>query len=339
VATVVIHAGMPKAGSSTIQHWLAVNARRLRREHDTVVAVARGADPVRVGKYDGRESINSHALVLAMGRSEELRGPALGEFFSGLDEVAAKHPTVVVTSEAFAHSLWRPDEDFVDGLDDLGSRHRVRVALYLRPQHTALEAAWRQWGFRSGGPPSAYLTQRARQLDYWSSFVRMRSRAARVDFVPRPFRADLLDRGDVVVDFAGRYLGVEVEAGEAPPVNPGLPLELVNLLRAAPDGTFWSSRHDNAKLRRMKHIYSDLDLPDSERIRRSRDLLQTYCHERFEPGNLELIRELGWPATEWVPAPTERVGGGLEELDELWAPSSSPAELSILFRAISRALD
>jgi hypothetical protein len=339
VGTIVIHAGMPKAGSSTVQRWLVVNARRLQREHGVTLAVARGADPLLVSEFDGSESINSQALVLTMKRGADARAGALTEFFSGLEGLGERNSLVLLTSETFADALWRPDEDFIEGLDDLASRHRVRISYYVRPQHTAMEAAWRQWGFRYGGPPSRYLARRVKQLHYASIYKQVRSFAPRVDFVPRPFRNDLLDAGDILVDFARHYLGLEVAPGDAPPVNRGLPLELVNLLRAAPERSFWSSAHDNATLQQIKRLFQNVQLPESDQVRRSRQVLQSVCHETFEPGNRELIRELGWATTEFVPAPVEPISGGLKLLDELWVPSASAAELNVLFCAIGQALD
>jgi hypothetical protein len=338
MGTIVIHAGMPKAGSSTVQHWLAANAKRLRREHLITLAVAREADPVRVGEYDGRGSINSQAMVLAMREVPEVRARAMARFFEDLGAIAERHPLVALTSESFADTLWRPDDDFLQGLDQLASRHHVRLSCYLRPQHTAMEAAWRQWGFRSGKPPSMYLGRRARQLHYLATYRLVRSRAPQVEFEPRPFRADLLDEGDIVVDFAGRYLDVQVEPGGTPPVNPGLPLDLVNLLRAAPADTFWSSAHDNRVLNQIKDVFRDLHVPESEEAVMSRHVLESVCHELFESENRELIGELGWATTEWVPEPSEPVGGGIELLDQLWAPHASRPELQILFHAIAKAV-
>jgi hypothetical protein len=88
-------------------------------------------------------------------------------------------------------------------LDDLANRMRVRVAYYVRPQHTALEAAWRQWGFRSGLSPSAFLDKRLNSLRYHHTYVHVTEAAPGVEFTMCPFHRDLLIGGDAVVDFAG----------------------------------------------------------------------------------------------------------------------------------------
>ncbi|HYH61910.1 MAG TPA: hypothetical protein VD766_08590 [Solirubrobacterales bacterium] len=337
-AGLTIHAGVPKAGSSSIQTWLAENAERLRSSHDTVVAVAREGAPITTGIFDGSGTINSAALVKTMIWGGDDRTPALNAFLADLGSLCEAHAHVIVTSEAFESFLWRPDEDFVLGLESFAARHPVRVVYYLRPQHAALEAAWRQWGFRSKGPPSLFLTLRADRMEYASSYARAKDLAPTIELIPRALREDLLDGGDVVADFANRYLGLGNESLQREFVNPSLPLEVVNLLREAPPGTFWDSIHDNATLGEIKQLLANLDLPESDRIRRSRAVLQAYCHERFEPGNLELIQRMGWPVSDWVPAPEEPVRGHLAELDSLWSPQASNAERQVLFAAILGAL-
>ena len=117
-----------------------------------------------------------------------------------------------------------------------------------------------------------------------------------------------------------------------------MPLEVVNLLRAAPEGMFWDSMHDNAALNEIKQVLGELEWPRSDRIQRSRAVLQAYCHARFEQGNRELSRRLGCPVSEWIPAPDDNVPGDLAELDSLWAPHGSPAEREAFFTSILRAL-
>jgi hypothetical protein len=339
MGTILIHAGMPKAGSSAIQQWLAANPRRLRREHDITLAVAGGADAVRVAEFDRKGSINSDALALASRRGTDAHSKALARFFAGLEVLAGRHARVLLTSESFYDPLWRPTEDFLRGLEGLAERHEVRVACYVRPQHSAMEAAWCQWGFRYDLPPSVFLKLRMRQLGYRRMLRRFHELAPHVQLLLRPFRSDLLENGDVVADFARYGLEMDNVPEAGPRINPGLPLQVVILLRNAPMGRFWSSAHDNFALRQIKSVFADVEVPESEQVRRSRSILQAICHERFEPGNRELIRDFGWATGKFVPAPDEPVEGDLEDFDELWSASASEPELEILFHAIDRALD
>ena len=71
---------------------------------------------------------------------------------------------------------------------------------------------------------------------------------------------------------------------------------------------------------------------------RSRQVLRAYCRDGFEDDNQELIRRLAWPATEFVPAAKIQGQWDVSELDDLWTPKDSPAELTRLFDELSARL-
>jgi hypothetical protein len=251
---------------------------------------------------------------------------------------------VILTAEGLAHPVWRLEEIFLRCLDELASSHRVRVAYYVRPQHATLEAAWRQWGFRSGKPPSEYLRHRARTLHYWETYEGVIARAPRISFEPRPFRGDLLIGGSVVSDFARHFLELEDDATGADQTwsNRGLPLEVANLLQAAPEGLLSDGVHDNAGLAIVKDLIRDLDPPEDGDVETSRAVLQAFCHATYEAGNQQLSAALGWGAREFVPSPPAETGTGaeasLERIDELWRPKASAVERELLWRALSSTL-
>ena len=209
-----------------------------------------------------------------------------------------------MSSEALAGGLHRLDERLLAGLGELACRHRVRVAYYVRPQDAALEAHWRQWGFRSDQEPSRFVALRSRQLEYVATWTGVRERAPGVAFEVRPFRRDLLHSGDIVGDFAHHFLGVEQAVSPRSAAgawdNQGLPLDVANALRAVPDGILWTHGHGNRRLDAVRRIVARLDLPESEAARRSRLVLRDYAHERFEIGNRRLISALGWPTDGFV---------------------------------------
>src|SRR5690348_6283037 len=144
MGTIVVHAGSPKAGSSSIQTWLARNAATLRERHGVGIVVARSREAGNEGRrlhVDPYESggVNSGAFIfayLAFNRSPR----TLDVFFGGLDRAAGEHPITVVSSEGFAQFIAAGDTQFLERLDALGASHEVRVAYYFRPQHTCLEA-------------------------------------------------------------------------------------------------------------------------------------------------------------------------------------------------------
>lgn len=351
MSRIVIHAGMPKAGSSSVQGWLADNAQWFEEELNGCLGVAEvgtagssdQSPVVRVAPFDGRRK-NSGQFWSTYWKAKgtEVRAQLIDELIRQLDELSARYQTVVLSSEAFAQPFWRPEPQFLEGLDRLSERHEVEVAYYVRPQHSSLEAAWRQWGFRSGQAPSEYLLRRSEQLDYEHTLQTIRERKGGFWFEIRPFRSDLLDEGDVNVDFVQRFLKVEeVPQSGGEWKNPGLPLELANALREAPEGLFYTGLKGNKALNKIKDLIADLDLRDDERIELSRLTLRRYCYERFEEGNRFLISEMGWDCEtfiEPVPGEPEEDGADIDLLDELWTSRASKVELQVLYRALDRAI-
>ena len=249
---------------------------------------------------------------------------------------------VLVTAEALSEPFWRVDEPFLGAFEQLAQAHPVRVAYYVRPQHTAIEAGWREEGYRVGYEPAEYVAEFSKRLHFISTLEAVETRAPHVDFVMRPFRRDLLDGASTVADFVRRFLHLPDDTPD-PIENPALPIELVNLLRDSPNGWFWTrGRHDETYPRReLRRIFEGLDLGEAPQIRRARRLLHEHCHDIFEPENQKLIARLDWPPGDFIPAPNDRLEPGwqLSELDELWAGQASPAERTIFFHALRSALD
>jgi hypothetical protein len=346
MGVILIHAGMPKTGSSSIQEWLGARGEWLRAEAGVTavrLTVDAGGEVRHIAHPNA--TMNSWKVVRYTTEHPPERERVADELRDRLDRAASSHGSIVVSSEQFDRWVWRRSEPFVGALEDLASSHEVELAYYVRPQHTALEAAWRQWGFRGEVEPSRFLSGRCKQVDYLATHRFVREAAPRVRFAPRPFRRDLLAGGNVVVDFARTFCGIEVEADDDPTLwqNRGLPLELVNALHGAPTGLLWPSdaeRDVNPSLERLRAMIDGLELPQSDEVRLSRLVLQQACHERFESDNRKLISELGWATDEWVPAVDSDVGeASFERLDELWRPRASAAELALLRGAVARLLD
>lgn len=345
MGTIILHAGIPKAGSSTIQEWLARKSGTLR-SRGSEVAVVRSR--LRPGDSHERLSIepfesggvSSGALVTVyLGFDRDLG--VLNWFFEELDAFAARNSSVVISCEGFAQllAIGEGDRQFVDGLEKLARAHSVRVAYYVRPQHTCLEAAWRQWGFRLSAPPSVYVSERAEQLHYLRTKASLAAAAPNVSFEIRPFRADLLSHGSPAVDFAEHFLAADDLALDEHDqrVNVGLPLELVNAMRLGPPDLLGRDVFDNRVLGRLQSMLRDFDAPESARIRRSRLVLQAYCYELFGDENQTLVAAERWQAGEFVPA-TDLTGWDITELDDLWTPAASEAELALLYRALIAAI-
>jgi hypothetical protein len=340
VAEIIVHAGMAKTGSTSVQRWLAQNRDLLAAQRVQLVVASdrKSTDPNDQPLLEPYEAgdVNSGRIVLAW-HSYGYAPSIAQRFVHDLGDLSARYEKVLVTGEAFSMFFYRLDEPFLTALAALAHEHTVRVAYYVRPQHTAIEALWRQGGFRRADAPSDAVREAAASLHYLRTKTGVGERAPSIDFAVRPFRSDLLDGGSAVSDFARTFLGIQTRGPDIQE-NSGLPLELVNRLRLAPDGQFWNGRVERYPRGKLRAAAAHLELPSSPETKRSRQILRAYCREQFEDENQELIRRLGWPATEFVPAPKLRGSWDLSELDDLWTPKDSPAALAALFDELSARL-
>jgi hypothetical protein len=344
MATVVLHAGMPKAGSSAIQQFLHRNATAIEADTGTRLLVFRRAqdgDPGGLQPYT-RGSINSGAVWFRFLISN--RDPAVFEtFFRDLDRAARGHERVLLTSEAFASPIAELEPSFLAGLARLGETHEVHVAYYVRAQHESLEAGWRQWGFRSDSTPGEYLRRRERTLDYDATREGFADQVPGCSFDMRPYVRHPDRPSALIDDFAAHYLpGLsDMVTMPAAAVNPGLPLDVINVLRYAPRGLFWESQDDNASLRAMKELFAGAELVDSTPVVASRERLHRMCHERFEAGNRRVARTMGWTQEGLIAPPptTGLVDDDYDFLDELWDSRLDARAREQLFTALRRALD
>jgi len=345
MGTIIIHAGMPKTGSTSVQRWIIDNSARLRQEHGIQVVVAKDAtgghssDELRLEPYESGR-VNSGPLVKAWIGTQ--RSSAIAErFVEDLACFAERSAGVLVTAEALSQVFWRIDEPFLLGFEDLARRHDVRVAYYVRPQHAAIEANWREAGYKQGLTPSQYVVEQAKQgLHYLPTLEAVRRLAPSIEFGMRPSQLDLSQGTNPVEDFVRRFVSLPEDCPNVHS-NPGLPLQLVNMLRLAPEGRFWHGNGAVETYPRWKYsaVFEGLDIVDSERIARSRLILQQYSHEVFEEENQALIRQLAWPIDAFVP-PVDGLDDGWDigELDALWTPDASEAELALLLHALRAAL-
>jgi hypothetical protein len=343
MGTLILHAGRPKTGSTAIQRWIEQQAAMLRREHAIDSAVIRVDPSHRVQVVPYRRGPVTSWLVVKHYRESGRARSVIDELMAKLDAELAGSRTLLLTAEHFGDLLRRPDANFAEGLNELARTHVVRVAYYVRPQHTAVEGHWKQWGFRfRDQTPAKYVSTTSRGFRYLRTLECAQQMMPRVSFEMRPFRRDLLDGEDVVVDFGRRFLGLSSPPTEAiePPINQGIPLEVANLLHCAPP---WLVPQDHSGLRQLELLQRYLagsHCSESDEIRRSRLIVQQYCHDEHEADNEALIRHLDWPTTHFVPhlESNDRQPGDLEELDELWRPHASEWEREVLHRVLADVL-
>lgn len=349
MGTVLIHAGMPKTGSTSIQTWLRLNAAYLRDAHDISVLRALTAldGPSQFEPYTSGPSVNTVSFLLLyhsrrQQSADEAELTALADNFAdGLDRSASELGTVLLTAEGFASFFIAGDGPLLRSLERVAQRHTVRIAYYVRPQHTTLEARWRQWGFRTGLSPSAWVLDQAHQLRYADTVDRVRAIAPGISFEARPFRPDLLVGGDVVVDFAKGFLGIDDPPGaDDLNENLGIALDFANLLRGAPRALLDDPGvriQTGARQLALGMLGRSWDIPESAEAQESRAVLHRYAYDEFEPRNRVLIAERGWATESFIPPPDDArpADEGLGALDRLWRPEASDRALSYLYAALS----
>ncbi|MEO2033343.1 MAG: hypothetical protein ABGZ35_14800 [Planctomycetaceae bacterium] len=350
MGSIIIHAGMPKAGSTSLQGWLATEAKSLLRRLDVAFLFA-GTNRRRFQRhptvkidYCRHDQYVSTELAVQLRDPQFSDLPLVDQFMDQLSHWSEKHNTSVLTSEAFSVFFSVGDERFLSALDRLARAVPVRVAYYVRPQHSAIESAWRQWGFRDDASPSAFIQAYSENLHYLRTFKRTAELAPHVRLEVRPFDKDLLVRGNVAADFAHHFLDFshsDSEAIEAPWGNRGLPLEVANLLRLAPRGMFWKNADDNHRLETVKRFLKQVEMEPSVRIRRSRQVLNEYCYLQFERDNQRLAQEFKWNTDSFIPRPAADESDwsrSLDPLDDDWRPDIGTNEANLFFATLQRAI-
>lgn len=351
MATVVIHAGMPKNGSSSIQSWLSAQSVALREKHDThVLADQLPADgPLRLRPIDGLPTMASTTFALqyahAMTNAPEDRASIVASLTTAIDDAAADCARLVISGELLAGILSRREEPFLVGLQSLASRHDVRIAYYVSPQHRALEARWRAWGYKTSMDPGEWMLGQREDLSYYATAAAIAEYAPGVRFEVRPFVFELMHRGAPAADFARHFLGIDAGDEGAIHHHRGLTLDAVTLLRALPRQLIRTPGSDGPNQMESgvrqaaiaKHLTS-WGIPDSSAAERSREVLHHHAFHEYEEDNCRLAAEHGWANTSLI-APPIGEPGHLDDLAALWTPSASATELAYLAHALTDLLE
>jgi len=165
--TLVIHAGLPKTGSTALQVFLARNHAALRRQ---------SFDYFRLGEFEagsaGKISSGNGFLIarslLPAGDPSFTENPAA--HLAALTRAIAASPceTGILSSEYFAHADPARLRDWAESLTAAGLR--VRLAYFIRDQVQALSSMYVQYVKRSHcrETPEAYVARTYREVPYLS---------------------------------------------------------------------------------------------------------------------------------------------------------------------------
>lgn len=327
---ITLHVGLPKTGSTSIQAWLARNRRALSRRGIRLLTAT--GDQGYVNVHPSAAGPVNSGGVIGLLQDPAVKRESARQLAIQVSDHADRFGHVVLSGEALSQPFWRLDSDVLEELNWLGIHHQCDVIYYMNPQHKMLEAAWRQWGFRTGHAPSEYVRALSKDFHYQPSLA-MRDLAADLTFRFRPFVRGQLIGGNVVVDFAATALDVaanEVDVSED--ANIGASLVVANLLATVPSRVFWDSPHDNARFDRIKQVLQGV-AEESSSTQMGRAVLERWAFDNYGDENRKLLGEFGWPADGWP-----RDDGGCQRdvglLDALWRPSASAAELAVIHRLL-----
>lgn len=250
----LVHIGLNKSGSTTIQTWLARNREALRdqgvayEEFGTAgphgfdhaqgfPAVVLTRQGVRVPSASVRAAVGIARFEVQAARASAFEARAEQSF------AQAEGATYVVSSEFIA--AWLETRAKVEALDAwLSARFaRVDYVVYLRDQTEWLASAFAQM-IRTGGDRTMEDFIARRGCNDYYGLVRMWTAAVGADrLAVRLLDRDFLRGGDLVADFAG-LLGVD-------PRRTSLPPRMNESLSAA---SLWTLQRRNRLSRRLEGL-------------------------------------------------------------------------------------
>ncbi len=290
VAEIIVHAGMAKTGSTSIQRWLTQNRRAPR------------GTPVQLVAADGSRPTKTRANSISSSPTPRVTRTRAASSWRGAPTDSRPRSrsascTISANWRRRTARCWLPPKR--SACSSTGStnhfwprstrsarEHTVRVAYYVRPQHTAIEALWRQGGFRRAAPPSAAVVgEAASSLHYLRTKSRRAKRSRRTCTSTYARSAPISSTAAAQSPTSpARFLGIDT-GGPDIQENSALPLELVNRLRHAPEGMFWNGTAELYPRGKLRAAAAQLELPSSPATKRSRQILRAYCRQEFEADN------------------------------------------------------
>jgi hypothetical protein len=276
---IIVHAGFPKCGSSSIQAALFHNFARLQKD-----GVSLFGKELRIA--DASADLGVPLWFLEHAKE---KGELLAERLS--DEIASVRggngDRIGILS---AENLSRPE--MAPLFASLDSRLEVSLVFYLRPQREWIPSAWKQWDLKRGMSLSDFVSRcvRIRRPPFKRSIETWRSVLPNASVHVRFLIPELLTGGNPAVDFFDLVgLSRDRYAIEEEPRNPSLDFSILHVLSKNPH--LFSSIHDNKLMKGLmralpaKFQSTNIQMLSHEeeaRIEESfrdenRWLLNTYC--------------------------------------------------------------
>ncbi len=274
----ILHAGFPKCGSTSIFTALRQNLAVLNRQNVHVLdkTLRPQSDPNRLlpPLWELQTAFRDPE------KSEQVRSTLRRTILE-----AGPHQTLILSTENMSTPAMAP---MFAGLDALCE---IVFVFYLRPQIDWIPSGWKQWNLKEGISLSqtidGYLERR--QPNYLRSAQAWQKALPGARIVPRLFLRPHLAGGDPALDFF-EVTGIEGAAparGEARS-NPSMDYALMHLMMRH-SGALFRDRHDNAPLAKILDV-----LPDTYKKTNAPMLTQAQSDrisDSFRDDNLSLMQD------------------------------------------------
>ena len=236
----IVHAGFPKCGSTSVFSALKANLDTLVA-HDILVFNRNFNLPADPGKlmpplWELQDALKEPA------KSEAMRDSIIRNI--------AKSPAnarLILSSENLSQP---PMAKMLAGME----RHcEVELIFYFRPQTEWIPSAWKQWNLKEGFTLSETIESYVanHRPDYLGSVKAWTEALPGIKVTPRPFLRSWMTNGNPAYDFFD-MLGIDVEPSETfeERSNPSIDYALMYLMQRNSSRIF-ENRHDNRGLHAM----------------------------------------------------------------------------------------
>lgn len=265
VARLIIHAGFPKSGSSSIQSGLGWHLNELNKAG--YFMFGKDMNLGRDGEHPGLP-----LWFLEDADKNWLEGQTLISHLNAAAGSVGKNGNLILTSE----NLNQPGMPrLFAGIDDVLDTH---VIFYMRPQTDWLPSAWKQWASKTGLPIGTFIENclkrghpaNASDINGWANAL------PNAKITVRPFFRDVMKDGNPAIDFFNLIGFSDYDPtrlqGKA---NPSIDYSLMHVLMLNSKANF-EGIHDN----KLSDVVTSI-LPEKYR-RTNISMLSTETAERIE---------------------------------------------------------
>lgn len=233
MSSCVLHVGMPKTGTSSIQDYLYAFLRDPRFSY------------VGFGEINGSRALSTISLGeperywihqlnrIGPRKAAKLKADYVRHLRRCLSRAKRKGQTAILSGEGCWHLQPEDLQRLKELITDNG--FEARVIAYLRPYHSWLESSFQQnvkWGLLHHDPFRLHAIQgEYRQVNYMQKLEHLADVFGEASLTVRPFRRRGLVQGCAVRDFCAQ-VGIDDQGTTVPRSNDGISLDAIRFFYA-----------------------------------------------------------------------------------------------------------